>query len=244
MNTISTAICEDEPDVLKYLVASLQKRFSYNEYTLNFDTFTHSEELLYSVCNGKNYEVLFLDIEMPKLNGLDLSKKLIKLLPNSIIIFISNKEELVFQTFEVRPFRFVRKNHFTDELPSLVADVIKELAKHSCALITLQEKHSCNIYTLPVEDIIYIEVISKYCKVVSRTGTISLRFTISEMLSTVSNYGFLQPHRSYLVNYRYIFNINKSHIILDNKETIPLSRNRIDSIKHEFITLVQGGIND
>ena len=66
------------------------------------------------------------------------------------------------------------------------------------------------------------------------------RYKLADFEEILADRGFLQPHRSYLVNYRYIFSIQKDHLLLDNHEKIPLSRKRVDMIKQQFLILSQG----
>ena len=107
--------------------------------------------------------------------------------------------------------------------------------------VSVEERYSGNIYSLNTNQIIYIESLVKNCRIVLTTQELLIQYRIKDFEALLKQYGFLRPHRSFLVNYRYIFSIQKNTLILDNKETIPLSRNRITTIKEEFITLNYGG---
>lgn len=238
MRIINIAICEDESRILEYIHMEMRSAFEIMDNSIEFDCFIGGNDLLYNIDNGIEYDILFLDIQMPEINGIDLCKKIREKNNDVIIIFISSKEELVFQTFEVRPFRFIRKNHFKDELPNLVRDIEREIEKKECRYITVKELHSSNIYCFDINNIIYIEAMGKFCNVVTIDGANKIRYKLSAFKETLNNNGFLQPHRSYLVNYQFVSTIDKCDIILDNKENIPLSRNKNEIIKKEFIKLV------
>lgn len=235
------AICEDEKEILGYLRRQLQEQFKKNHFEITFSSYLNGTDLLSSISAGEKYDLLFLDIEMPGINGIEVCRKLRSLNSDILIIFISNKEELVFQTFEVRPFRFIRKNHFQEELPQLVKDIQNEFKGKTGYTLTIKEQNSSNVYSLNLNDIVYIEVIGKLCKIVTTSENYTLRYKLADFEKLLSDKGFLHPHRSYLVNYRYIFSIKKDHLLLDNQMQIPLSRKRIDTIKNQFIILSQGG---
>lgn len=77
----------------------------------------------------------------------------------------------------------------------------------------------------------------KYCKVVTTKGVTALRQTLSLFESKLANQGFIKPHRSYLVNYRYISRIEKNQIVLESGIILPLSRNRVAETRAQFISL-------
>lgn len=244
MKPYQAAICEDNGKSLQFLHTQLNTYFEKNDMLVTFHCYTSANELLSDILSGKSYDFFFLDIEMPELDGLTLSKKIYHNFPDAIIIFISNKEELVFKTFEVHPFRFIRKNHFKEELPQLITDIKNELANQAGSFLTITEQGGTTYYTINVYDILYIESNRKYCRIVLVKDTIELKYNLSDFATLLQPYGFLQPHRSYLVNYRFIFSIKKDTVLLDNKVAIPLSRKRIDEIKNEFIVLSQEVSND
>ena len=242
MEEYKVAISEDNEKTLIYISQHLKKAFADKQIQLTIDSFTNNALLLQSVRSGQQYDIIFLDIEMPGLNGIEVSQRLRDTGIEKPLVFISNKAELVFQSFEVRPFRFIRKNHFKDELPRLVDDLIREFHKNVGQTIFIEEDNSTNVYWFRIQDIIYIEVLGKNCNIVTNHQSTRIRRTLDSLEVELVPYGFLKPHRSYLVNYRYIFSISKTSLILDTKTEIPLSRKRIDNIKEQFMTLTRNGI--
>jgi len=237
MKTCKAAICEDEQRILDYLMKKLPLEMRNAGLPMEFTGFTSGLPLLESISSGDAYDILFLDIEMPDMNGIEVCRKIRAVNADVLIIFISNKEELVFQTFEVRPFRFVRKSHFREELPSLIADIKGEFDRQKGYILTIRENGSSQIYQLSLNALLYVEVIGKYCDFHMTDRKVTVRYTITQLEDELTKYGFLRPHRSYLVNYRYIYNIGGHSITLDNHEEIPISRRRVDEIKDAFLAL-------
>ena len=239
MSVITAAICEDEPAVLDYLCKQLGNslRSDGNEY--HFDCFTQGEDLLHKINSGTNYHLYFLDIEMPGINGIDVCRKIRSRDEDSLVIFISNKEEMVFQTFEVQPFRFIRKNHFMEELLALTDGIQKALARRKGIMLTIQEEHSNAVYSININEILYIEVVGKYCEITTVSQALTIRYKLSDLAGQLAEYGFLQPHRSYLVNYRYVFSIENTELILDDQTRIPLSRKRAKETKEQFMDFMR-----
>ncbi len=234
MRKLACAICEDEPKVLEYLAQSLEKSFEQHALPAAFMTFSSGEALLRQVQEGHLFDIYFLDIEMPKVNGLYLSAKIRTHNEDALIVFISNREELVFQSFKVRPFRFLRKSHFEEELPGVVDAISRELGKAEQQSLVFHELNSTNVYSVHPREIRYIEARGKRCRVVTDKGEFMLRFRFADMEEMTKDLGFLQPHRSYLVNFDYIFSLGKSCLTLDDGTEIPIARRRMQELRESF----------
>lgn len=237
MKEIRIAIVEDNPSSRSYIQKMITDQLHLFDYKVNGTSYENGDLLLSAISAGDSYDVYFFDIEMPGINGIDLSAKIRSFGIQSPIVFISNKAELVFQTFEVRPFRFLRKNHFSEELPQLIHALIGELTRTPEREITIPEEKSPKLTTFKVNRILYIEVTGKYCNIYTRDGCTTLRQKLSYFDELLSAEGFLMPHRSYLVNYRYVSQITRDAVILTDHTSLPLSRNRVEEIRQQFITL-------
>ena len=111
------------------------------------------------------------------------------------------------------------------------------MQRNEDSAVTIEEEKSTAVYSFHCNEIQYIEVNGKYCKVVTTKGVTALRQTLSLFESKLANQGFIKPHRSYLVNYRYISRIEKNQIVLESGIILPLSRNRVAETRAQFISL-------
>lgn len=229
------AICEDDKDTLDYIEKSLAKSFSAQGVTMAFDTFYKGSVLIKMIEEHYHYDVIFMDIEMPGENGIELCREIRNIYPELLIIFISNKADMVFESLEVTPFRFVLKHQFDASLNSISQAIVSELLKRSPHYLKIVEPRSKDIFSFDVNQILYVEDQGKSCLVVTQSGTHTIPCKLMYVEEKLSDYHFIKPHRSYLVNVRYIFCIQKEHIELTNHGIIPLSRNRILQVKQQFL---------
>ena len=196
--------------------------------------FTNSEDFLSMLEKHFNYDILFLDIEMPDMDGISLCRTIRKIAPDALVVFISNKEELVFQTFEVQPFRFIRKSELKELCPSLVDSIIEELKKRSPQTIKITES-SGDVISFDIRNILYIEAQRKECKIVSKDGEALVKLKLMDLEERLKDFHFIKVHRSFLVNMDSIFRITKTNVILTNNEDLPISRGSSEELKQIFI---------
>lgn len=176
---------------------------------------------------------------MPGIDGIALAEQIRKIMPHTLLVFISNQEHLVFKSFEVQPFRFIRKQEFLEQLPGLTKALLQKLHDNSRRVIHLTEPGTGNIYAFQVNDLLYAEAQRKDCRVVTSSGETLLRSTISCLAQQLSAWNFIQCHRSYLVNWRVIRRIGKADICLNDGTLIPLSRGLVKQVQEQFMRIIQ-----
>lgn len=231
----NAAICEDEKNIATYIEKTLSSEFNKHNISVEFDIFTNGNKLLNMIDEHYHFDIVFMDIEMPEIDGISICKQIRQTNDDTLVVFISNKDELVFSTFEVQPFRFVRKSHYDSLLPNLVDALVTELGRRNPANIQIVEPRSKDIFSFDINKIAYVEAQGKNCIIHSTNDNTEIKILLSEIELLLEGYEFIKPHRSYLVNYKYISTITKSTLELTTGEIIPISRNRVDEVKHEFI---------
>ncbi len=229
------AIVEDEKEIGQYLQKTLVKAFADRSVSIEFDNYTDGEKLISTLSGHYHYDVIFLDIEMPGVDGITLCRRIREIMPEVLVVFISNKEELVFQTFEVQPFRFIRKSEYDSQLNQLTDAIVKKLNESNPQILKLREGGSGDVFSFDLKSVLYIEAQRKSCRIVTSQGEQSVRCKLMEMEEYLPDGMFIKPHRSYLVNCKYICLIGKSSITLTNGEEIALSRNKIHEVKQQFL---------
>ena len=121
---IKIAICDDNLKFSQIFYKKI-KSITNNDCMVLPPFFEGTEVIEYLKINSIN--ILFLDIDMPKINGFDLAKILCEKYPDIIIIFVSAYEDFVYSSFEYCPFRFLRKSHLNDELKTTLEKAIEKI---------------------------------------------------------------------------------------------------------------------
>lgn len=228
-------IIEDEEPVRMFFRSTLERLFSLENISVSFDEYSNGDSFLSSMEDHQHYDIYFLDIEMPGINGIELCRRIRRIKSAPLVVFISNKESLVFDTFEVEPFRFIRKRFFDELAPDLVKALKVKLEETSGDSVTITESYTGSIYSFDMNDLLYVEAQRKDCCFVTKADSTVIRITFQEVMDLLESRNFVQTHRSYCVNLRHIFFIGKDEVELTTKDVVPISRSKISEVKSAFM---------
>lgn len=181
--------------------------------------------------NSKSFDVILLDIEMPECSGIELALELNKQKSDSekpYIIFVTNRDSLVFEALKQQPYSFIRKSH-----PEELEPCLKRLARLCEKSDYYSIKTGRDIVRLSLNDIYYLEKQKNYVFYHTERGSFPERTTIDKK-SDLLQKGFLRTHIGYMVNIRHIEKISSAEIILSDGTAVPLSRKYHDEVRKRF----------
>lgn len=234
---LNIVVCDDNDVTLYYIAKRIKSESEKIDIPTHIKCYVSANDLLENLLFSSDPCVFFLDIDMPERDGIELAKDILKSSPRAIIVFISNMERYVFRSFEAKPFRFIRKSCFEDEISETFSSIALEINRTLPDSIVIETSKS-NFYIEPSK-IYYIECCNKTLNIFTENACIPITYKLSDMEKKLENYGFIRTHKGYLVNYNYIFSINRSDILLDNKKLIPVSKYRLEEVKQKFRRLTQ-----
>lgn len=232
------AVCDDDGIVCDAVAQRVCGYLSERGVCYLDDKFNNSKELLSTISNGKRkYDVVFLDIEMPELDGLELAKALRELDKSPDIIFVSNREDRVFDTFAVKPFGFVRKNHYARDLDEVLASYVSE-RMNARELIAFQTENNSVTRKIRATDIVYVESF-RYTQMLHLVSgeAVEIHSTMKELEERLERYDIVRVIKGYAVNFKYVRAFSRSGIVLDYDGgiTISVSREKLNDIKSLYM---------
>lgn len=226
------AICDDEPVFTERLKVLLSREFSkYNEPCV-FITSVSGSELL-EQCLSETIDVVFLDIAMPGIDGMETAKRLRAIRSEIMIVFVSSKESFIYDTYEYNPIWFIPKNQI-----SMLGRAVKKITEKSKFLASnfIQLRLENEIIELNVHNIKYFKTIEHYVNYYNRDNIMSksYRCKLVEVEAQLSALWFVRSHNRYLVNLQCVRAIDKKELVLFDNERIPISRAYINTVREKF----------
>lgn len=224
-------IVDDDRVYLRTLSKIVDEMCEKEKIPCNISTLYQSY-LLFEKEKYKHADVILLDIDMPEISGIEIASKINELKGKSdkpFIIFVTNRDGLVFDALREQPYSFVRKSYIED----LSACLIKIQEKMN-TVDTYTIKAGREVDSLFIKDIIYLEKKGNYVFFHTESGDYRERTTIDLKLQDLYKYGFLRPQIGYLVNVTYISDIHDGTVTLINGIDLPLSKRYRKQVKQGF----------
>ncbi len=232
---LTIAICDDNEDQIKELRRLLGEWSANKPFALNIDEYISAESFLFSYPD-KPCDLILLDIEMKRLNGMELAKKLRSdgdMLP---IIFITGYSEYMSDGYEVEALHYLLKPVDKSKLFAVLDRYIKRHTPENDIMLACDEG-SIHVSS---DMIIFCEAVGKKTNVHLQDKTLVCTLGISSLKNILPE-EFIFSHRSYIVNLRFMRSIGKTEIALDNGTIIPLSRRLYKDVNEKFIQFYTKG---
>ena len=166
---------------------------------------------------------MFLDIQMAKMNGMELAKNIRAVDKAILIVFTTGLKNYVFRGYEIQAFHYLLKPLKEQDCFSVLfkaATVIENKAHE--VFIIMQEKQAVRLYK---DEIYYFEVQAHYVIAHTTHGDYRYKEKLQNIEVTLPQPNFCRCHRSYLINLRHVRVINRDKVQLSNMMCVPISRN-------------------
>lgn len=226
------AVCEDEPAVVEEITDIVKSQMMELNMDCTVDSFFDGESFEKS---GLDYDLIFMDCRLPDGNGLEIAQRLREKGCGSVLIFVTAFNEYVYKSFEVGTFRYLLKPIDEFELRAAVTGFVKTSGKTVFINVPTREKtHRVNL-----NEIIYIESDAKHTIVRHIDWSCESVKSISEYQAEINDPRFFRTHRRYLVNMKYIVEIDRNIATLINGEKIEISRRNLPNFSKCYMNFLK-----
>ena len=207
------AICDDQPSFIDRLNRLI------TEKDAEIHIYHSGEDLLNS---NIIFDIVLLDIEMPDPNGFSIAAELLKRHKKTLVLFITSHNEFSTKGYEFRAFRYVLKSEPDEFIKRNIQDAINEYKSYDFYIAVNYKGEIARVLST---QIIYIESFGHTITIHTDHKQYTGKNKFKDIYQLLKPHGFIQCHKSYLINMRYIDTIEKNTCInLTNGIKIPLGR--------------------
>ncbi|MDF2611396.1 MAG: response regulator of the LytR/AlgR family [Lachnospiraceae bacterium] len=204
---VQIGICDDRADDLKTLADAL---YAYDD---SFQITQYMDgEFLFEDCVDREilFDIIFLDIYMPGLNGIKTAEKIRAIMKDVIIIFVSSSNEHYPEAYDVFAFNYIIKPINTKKLNSILDQAFMNITKERRQQI--QFTYKATNYRILCRDILYIESRDKIILFhMTDRSTLQCYAKLDEILKQLPEDSFIRCHQSYAVNVFHVTEMAESH---------------------------------
>lgn len=211
MNDTVIGICDDRQEAVfelkKYIEASLHER----EEICEIRCFSSGNELLHNI---EELTMVFLDIDMPELDGIQTGREILKRNPNCRIIMATGMVERFKEAFQIKAVRFVTKPFILAEVKEALSTVLSNFLEQKTVDLYLNR----NVYQILQSEIVYVRAINGYTEYAVNGRWMRKNITLEEAAKLLDDKIFAKADRQHIVNLTYIENYKNGSFLLDNKK--------------------------
>lgn len=222
-------ICDDDLSLRKLICEYI--RAYNNESDIQIYEFSSGEELISSLKSGNRIDIIFLDIEMDKIDGVDTAKLIRIQDKDAIIIFISSHSERVFDTFDCETFNFITKPVSQSRFNEVFSKALEKYKLLNGYFIISWKNENIK---MPVNKIKFFESYRKHIIFHTYDGEFEMVATLGDTLQKLLLYGFVQTHQGYVVNMNLIKRFDGLDIILTDGTKVPMSMRKRTSVLQSY----------
>ncbi len=229
---MNIAVVDDERIIREQICGLIEKQ----NPTCRLDVYSSGEEI---AASEKRFDIIFLDIKMDGIGGIETARRLREKSSDTILIFVTGVKEYVFDALDLYAFQYLLKpineRKFAEVLERAIREAEKKTEKQE---LFIKSKK----LTVDQADILYIESSGKKVAIhlVGSKKTIEIYASMDELEKEL-NKNFYRCHRSYIVNMSHIAEYNNDSITVTGGEKVYLSKKKYGEFKKAYMWHLQNG---
>lgn len=230
MLMIKIGIVDDDESVLEGTRACIES-IDHLPEDVEIATFCGSEEFLSKIEENDTYDILFTDIQMDGMDGLELGLAARRRFPHIYLIILTSFTTYAVDSYMIDADQYILKEQMEERIPSVIRKMILEIQKKRKKFRIIETANGgVKVF---YQDIISIKKVkgSKYVEYITVRGNFKERIGLEQLMAEINCRAFIFVERGYVVNIRHVACIEKNVISMDNDERITISRGRLTEVR-------------
>ena len=228
---LSIAVCDDDETDLQYITGLVNAWAAQARIPVSVRTFPSAEAFLFHYAENRDFDILLLDVEMGKLNGIDLARQIRAQDSCVQIVFITGYSDFMAEGYDVSALHYLMKPICAEKLSEVLNRAVRKLHKKERSILVWCDKDCRRIL---IHTIVYVEVFSHKVTIYTTDHEYNTKRSITEMEELLGG-DFIRCHRSYLAGLKHIARMTKNAVVFEDGRSIPLSRGAYHMANQAFI---------
>lgn len=224
------ALCDDESADRKKVADALNAFAQKNRLKFEIDEFKETAAFL-AAFRQAPYSIVFLDIYMGGIGGVETARQVCSIDENCAIIFVTSSPDFRAEGFEVAAVHYLVKPVGYAEIETAMNRCKRHFNLDDRFFFVLSDRRKIKLF---YHDVVYIEVYGKKALIHTLTATVESRTPLAEIKKLLESGPFLQCHRCYIVNMTMIRRILEDAFLMKNKEAVPIRKNGRQEVKDAY----------
>ncbi len=225
------AIVDDFSTDCKKLVDMLEEFEREYQSEIDIHTYSNSEALLTDI-NMVRFDIIFLDVYMDGLNGMECAERIRQFNSSVLIVFVTTSTHFAVKGYKVRAFDYILKPFDYGQIKSLMLLACKQL---NVETRYIQVKEGRWMRKIRLSGIYYVDYYNHYIQIHTESGLIKTYMSFAEFSEILLKYPmFICCYRNILINMDFVDKIEDKTFVLKTKERIPINRIRHKEIKQAY----------
>lgn len=239
---LKIAVCDDDIEIAEELSAVIEKIMSDNNVEAKIYLFTDGYDIIESHIK---FSLIFLDIEMPRLNGIETAKKIRDLDSHVQIVYVTNYHNYMRNAYRVHAFDYIQKPIEYASIHTVICDYLKTLSSNTNDVVEFTTEDSEKILLNSTEIILISSGYRKRSVVVITTeNDFICRGTITEIYETLDDRDFFIPFRGYIINMSKVKSfIRNDKIVMIDGDEVPLSKGNTEVFEKRLAKKMHEKVN-
>ena len=239
---LKIALCDDNPTELKRIEDLVCEYKSASKENVYYESFSSPVDFLAKISSGGFFDLIFLDVLMPVINGIDVAKEIFKYNKLTQIIFLTSSREFAADSYSVSALDYIIKPINKENFAAGMEKFMHRYQKIKSDELVIREKST--ISRIPLHVLSYVEVLDHHLIYhMSNSYTIRCRQSLSEIENIlIANGKFIRTSRSFIVNMDYISKIEPGCLIMDDGSRVSVSRANFKTVSDSYLKFkLEGG---
>ena len=213
------AVVDDQPDMRQQLCSMIDQYSRENNCMLEVTAFSDGAQVITNYCKG--FDIIFLDIEMPELGGMDAAERIRTVDPDVVLVFVTNMAQYAIRGYEVDALDFVLKPVSYYQFSTKLERALQRIQRRRGGQIALQV--GGGVQLLNPDDILYLETRDRLLHYHTAADTWSVRGSLQKAEKELAPYHFARCNQCYLVNLRHVTGVQNDFVQI-GQEQLEISR--------------------